>query len=256
MSQDKHKETLLIVDDELRLQQLLSDYLAEQGYATATVGSGEAMDRWLDEHHPDLIILDLMLPGEDGLSLARRLRSNGNIPIIILSARGEEVDRIIGLEVGADDYLAKPFNPRELLARIRAVLRRGSPEEAAPVVSLQLGPAGEGKRAASSATVSTFGEFTLDLEGQVLWQNGVEVELTSGEMALLIALVEHPNRVLSRERLMDLINSGEQDPFDRSIDVRITRLRRKIEDGSAKPRFIRTVWGEGYRFTPDTNPGM
>lgn len=256
MSNDNHKETLLIVDDDLRLQQLLSDYLAEQGYATSAVGSGEAMDRWLDEHHPDLIILDLMLPGEDGLSLTRRLRSNGNTPIIILSARGEEVDRIIGLEVGADDYLAKPFNPRELLARIRAVLRRGSQEEATPAESSQSRLTAEGQQATSSGLLSKFGEFTLDLEGRVLWHNGIEVMLTSGEMALLVALVEHPNRVLSREQLMDMINSGEHDPFDRSIDVRITRLRRKIEDGSAKPRFIRTVWGEGYRFTPDANPSM
>lgn len=244
MSGENGKETLLIVDDDLRLQQLLSDYLAEQGYATSAVGNGEAMDRWLDKHHPDLIILDLMLPGEDGLSLARRLRSNGNTPIIILSARGEEVDRIIGLEVGADDYLAKPFNPRELLARIRAVLRRGNTSSA--TVSL-----GNDTDNSAERNISHFGEFNLDLTTRILWKDGVEVELTSGEMVLLIALAKHPNRVLSREQLMDIINAGESDPFDRSIDVRITRLRRKIEQGNTKPRFIRTVWGAGYRFTPD-----
>jgi DNA-binding response OmpR family regulator len=245
------KETLLIVDDDRRLQQLLSEYLGEQGYVAAAVGDGEAMDHWLAEHRPDLIILDLMLPGEDGLSLARRLRASGDIPIIILSARGEELDRIIGLEVGADDYLAKPFNPRELLARIRAVLRRGndSPLTALRGNSTEVS-SGE-QTGQSKRGITHFGEFDLDLEGRILRKQGEEVELTSGEMALLIALVEHPNRVLSREQLMDIINGGESEPFDRSIDVRITRLRRKIEQGETKPRFIRTVWGAGYRFTPD-----
>ena len=171
--------------------------------------------------------------------MSQRLRSNGDIPIIILSARGEELDRIIGLEVGADDYLSKPFNPRELLARIRAVLRRGND---APADS----PQGTEER-----NITHFGEFELDHMARILLKEGVEVELTSGEMALLITLVEHPNRVLTREQLMDNINAGEGDPFDRSIDVRITRLRRKIEHGDTKPRFIRTVWGTGYRFTPD-----
>ncbi len=240
MSSKHGNETLLIVDDDLRLQQLLSEYLAEQGYIAAAVGSGEAMNRWLEEHHADLIILDLMLPGEDGLSLARRLRSNSDIPIIILSARGEELDRIIGLEVGADDYLSKPFNPRELLARIRAVLRRGNDA-----------PADE-PQDTEERHVTHFGEFELNHMTRILLKQGVEVELTSGEMALLIALAEHPNRVLSREQLMNMINAGESsDPFDRSIDVRITRLRRKVEQGNTKPHFIRTVWGTGYRFTPD-----
>jgi len=247
VSNDEHKEMLLIVDDDQRLQQLLSDYLMEQGYATAVVGSGKAMDRWLNKHHPDLIIMDLMLPGEDGLSLARRLRSTSSTPIIILSARGEEVDRIIGLEVGADDYLAKPFNPRELLARIRAVLRRGGASNARvsqknstdePVIAIE-------------KNITRFGEFKLDLTARILRHDDEEVELTSGEMALLIALAEHPNRVLTREQLMDIINAGDTDSFDRSIDVRITRLRRKIEQGNTKPNFIRTVWGTGYRFTPD-----
>lgn len=253
MSSENRKEMLLIVDDDLRLQELLTEYLGEQGYATSAVGSGEAMDRWLEEHRPDLIILDLMLPGEDGLSLARRIRQRDTIPIIILSARGEELDRIIGLEVGADDYLAKPFNPRELLARIRAVLRRGS--QLAATESSATNNTPDDQPARTSRHVSQFGEFALDLEGRILSRDGAEVTLTSGEMALLIALVEHPNRVLSREQLMDMINAGEHDPFDRSIDVRVTRLRHKIEDNSAKPRFIRTVWGEGYRFTPDANPG-
>ena len=260
MSNENQKERLLIVDDDLRLQQLLTEYLDEQGYTTFAVGNGKAMDSWLDEHHPDLIILDLMLPGEDGLSLARRIRQRDTdtIPIIILSARGEEMDRIIGLEVGADDYLAKPFNPRELLARIRAVLRRAN--QAATV--LIENPVAENSvtnnpsQAVTSEHLSRFGEFSLNIEDRILLKEEEEVTLTNGEMALLIALVEHPNRILSREQLMGMINAGDHDPFDRSIDVRITRLRHKIEINSAKPRFIRTVWGQGYRFTLNPNTSI
>ena len=248
MSNKNEKEIILIVDDDLRLQQLLIKYLGDQGYTTFAVGDGDAMKSWLEEHHPDLIILDLMLPGEDGLSLARSIRQRETTPIIILSARGEEVDRIIGLEVGADDYLAKPFNPRELLARIRAVLRRGN----------QTSTATENSEINNLPTFTSkhifqFGEFNFNIEERILLQDEKEVMLTSGEIALLIVLVQHPNRVLSREQLMDMINKGDNDPFDRSIDVRITRLRHKIERNSAKPCFIRTVWGEGYRFTPGTN---
>lgn len=246
------KEKILIVDDDLRLQQLLTEYLDDQGYTTFAVGDGEAMQSWLEEHRPDLIILDLMLPGEDGLSLARSIRQQETIPIIILSARGEEMDRIIGLEVGADDYLAKPFNPRELLARIRAVLRRGN-QTTTTSENLETNNLPNTKPTSTSKHVFQFGEFNLNIEGRILLQDEEEIMLTSGEMALLIILVQHPNRVLSREQLMDMINKGDNDPFDRSIDVRITRLRHKIEKNNAKPRFIRTVWGEGYRFTPDTN---
>jgi DNA-binding response OmpR family regulator len=256
MSSKNQKESILIVDDDPRLQQLLLEYLGEQGYAASSVSNGEEMDTWLDEHHPDMIILDLMLPGEDGLSLARRIRHRRNIPIIMLSARGEELDRIIGLEVGADDYLAKPFNPRELLARIRAVLRRGYQTAATVTECSEKNMTPGHQQDSKLGHLSEFGEFALDLDGRVLWKGGSEVTLTSGEMALLIVLVEHPNRVLSRDYLMDMINTGEHDPFDRSIDVRITRLRQKIEENSAKPRFIRTIWGEGYRFSPDVNPGQ
>jgi len=249
MSNKNKKEKILIVDDDLRLQQLLTEYLDDQGYTTFAVGDGEAMESWLEEHHPDLIILDLMLPGEDGLSLARSIRQQETTPIIILSARGEEMDRIIGLEVGADDYLAKPFNPRELLARIRAVLRRGN-QVVTTTENLETNSL---EPALTSEHLYQFGEFNLNIEGRILLRDGEEIMLTSGEMALLIVLVKHPNRVLSREQLMDMINRGDNDPFDRSIDVRITRLRHKIEKNSAKPRFIRTIWGEGYRFTPGTN---
>ncbi len=227
---------ILIVDDDPGIQRLLSRYLSEQGFVTAVAGDGKSMDAFLGKQHPDLIIMDLMLPGEDGLSLVRRLRVSGNIPIIMLTARGEDIDRIIGLEMGADDYLAKPFNPRELLARVRAVLRRGT--EAVEQNDL------------SSAGDFLFGDFNLDINRRLLFQQGEELRLTSGEIELLIVLVQHPNRVLTRDHLMDLLNSGSDDPFDRSIDVRITRLRSKIESNPATPLYIRTVWGKGYRFTP------
>ncbi len=236
----KHKESttesLLIVDDDIKLQQLLSRYLSEQGYMTAVAGDGVEMDAWLQHNQADLIIMDLMLPGEDGLSLAQRLRTSTNIPIIILSARGDEVDRIVGLEMGADDYLPKPFNPRELLARIRAVLRRNT--------------AARRKENNISAKSLTFGEFRLDTERKLLFKSDKEVELTTGEMTLLIALAKHPDHVLSRNQLMDMLTGNSHEPFDRSIDVRITRLRHKIEQNPSSPQFIRTVWGQGYRFTP------
>jgi DNA-binding response OmpR family regulator len=233
---DNPAARILVVDDDPGIQRLLKRYLDEQGFTTAVVGDGKSMDQWLQQHQADLIILDLMLPGEDGLSLARRLRVSGNTPIIMLTARGEEVDRIIGLEMGADDYLPKPFNPRELLARIRAVLRRGS-------TAVE-------QNDSSSGESFLFGDFSLDPGRRILFRQGQEVGLTSGEIELLVVLVQHPNRVLSRDQIMDLLNGGARDPFDRSIDVRITRLRSKIEPNPAMPRFIRTVWGKGYRFTP------
>jgi len=242
MKDDDRNPGILIVDDDADLQQLLVRYLTEQGYRADAVGDGGEMDAWLSEHRPDLLILDLMLPGEDGLSLARRLRQELDLPIIMLSARGEELDRIIGLEVGADDYLAKPFNPRELLARIRAVLRRSGcsrPDDREGGVQQRQ----EGLR---------FGDFLLDTEAQLLWKGDEEVDLTHGEMALLIALATHPNRVLTRDQLMDFLDRDDSESFDRSIDVRITRLRKKLGEGNP-PRFIRTVWGQGYRFTPDAS---
>jgi len=249
MPGSQKEENILVVDDDVQLQELLTRYLTEQGYPTSAVGDGIAMDHWLDQHDPDLIILDMMLPGEDGLSLARRIRHRASTPIIILSARGEELDKIIGLEVGADDYLSKPFNPRELLARIRAVLRR--PPSTALTEDSGSRNSVEIRQPEAQGNLVQFGEFILNLETRILRRNDSEVELTSGEMELLTVLATHPNRVLSRDQLMDLLNVGDSDSFDRSIDVRITRLRRKLKDSGAKPRFIRTVWGEGYRFTPD-----
>ncbi len=228
---------ILVVDDDPGLRELLQEYLTTQGYAVEAVADGVAMEQALLQHAVSLVILDLMLPGEDGLALARKLRARGNLPIIMLSARGEDVDRIIGLEVGADDYLAKPFNPRELLARIRAVLRR---HEESPA----------GGEAPEPGEKYRFGNFQLDMNSRSLVRDGVEISLTAGEFNLLRIFVEHPNRVLNRDQLMDLMKGYERSPFDRSIDVRVTRLRRKIESDPATPEYVRTVWGEGYLFTP------
>ena len=229
---------ILVVDDDPGLRDLLQRYLEEQGYEVTAVRDGVAMDTALSKEAFDLLILDLMLPGEDGLSLLRRLVTRHALPVIIVSARGEDIDRIVGLEVGADDYIAKPFNPRELLARVRAVLRRGSSlvdEDETP------------------GDVHRFGPYEMQLASQRLLRAGEEVPLTTGEFTLLRVLVEHPQRVLDRNTLLDLIKGYEHQPFDRSIDVRVARLRRKIEDDASNPRYIRTVWGRGYLFAPDGN---
>lgn len=228
---------ILVVDDDQGLRELLHEYLSAQGFDVATVADGVAMELYLQKNIVHLVILDLMLPGEDGLALARKLRARGSLPIIMLSARGDDVDRIVGLEVGADDYLAKPFNPRELLARIRAVLRRN--EEAV-----------DKNGTVEEAAIHQFGQYKLDVNTHGLYKNGVEVTLTAGEFNLLSIFVAHPNKVLSRDQLMDLMKGYERSPFDRSIDIRVTRLRRKIETDPATPAYLRTVWGEGYMFTP------
>ncbi|MBI4753970.1 MAG: response regulator [Betaproteobacteria bacterium] len=225
---------ILVVDDDPALRDLLHAYLSDNGFAVDAAGDGTAMRRQMEHHVPDAIVLDLMLPGEDGLTLARELRSTSDVPILMLSARGEEIDRIVGLEVGADDYLPKPFSPRELLARLRALLRRSRTASAAR-------PENPTRR---------FGPFVLDLAGYRLLRDGDEVKLTSAEFDLLRVMTERPNRVLSRDELMDSLKGYERDPFDRSIDIRVTRLRRKIEDDPAAPAYIRTVRGEGYLFNP------
>jgi len=227
---------LLGLDDGPGIRELLCRYLGEQGFGIAAVEDGKSMDAWLAENTPDLVILDLMLPGEDGLSLARRLRSDHQLPIVMISARGEEVDRIVGLEVGADDYLPKPFNPRELLARVRAVLRRNP-----PVIDCE----------PDTAAKFVFGPFRLDPDKRALFRDTMDVDLSRAEFELLEILVGHPNRVLSRDFIMECLGGTDRDPFDRSIDVRVTRLRHKIEDDPAKPQFIRTVWGIGYQFSPE-----
>lgn len=233
-----HLPLVLIVDDDQALRELLQRYLGEQGFATAAVASGDAMKDWMTRHTPDLIVMDLMLPGEDGLSLTRDLRASTTLPILILSARGEDIDRIVGLEIGADDYLAKPFNPRELAARIRAVLRRNSAQDDGPEYTSENNP------------LYTFGAYVLNLENQTLRKGDEKIALTSGEIALLALLVQHPNHVLTRDHLIDLLKGYDRSPFDRSIDVRITRLRHKIEADPRHPCYIRTVWGKGYLFTP------
>lgn len=225
-------QTILVVDDDRKLRDLLQRYLREQGFAVVTAEDGVAMDRSLQEASPDLIVLDLMMPGEDGLSIARRLRARGEIPIIILSAKGEEVDRIVGLEMGADDYLSKPFNPRELLARIHSVLRRS-----------------EKRGEEAGGNILQFGSYRMDLDSYTLSRNGQLVELTTGEFELLRHLAARPNRVMSRDALLDLLDDGVEGAFDRSIDVRITRIRKKIEDDPHHPHYIKTVRGVGYLFS-------
>lgn len=235
---DKERFRILVVDDDARLRSLLDRYLEEQGFAVKPVPDATQMDRALGREHYDLMVLDLMLPGEDGLSICRRLRGSGStIPIIMLTARGDEVDRIIGLEIGADDYLPKPFNPRELVARIHAVLRRRPRElPGAPV---------------EAPTSIRFGHVSIDLATRRLERDGEEQPLTTGEFALLKVLLQHPRQPLSRDKLMELARGREYDVFDRSIDVQISRLRKLVEDEPSKPRYLQTVWGFGYVFVPD-----
>ena len=225
---------ILVIDDDPEIRELTQAYLSQQGFDVDCVEGGQAMDAYLVDAKPDLIVLDLMLPGEHGLSIARRLKSAGDIPIIIVSAQGEDVDRIVGLEVGADDYLGKPFNPRELLARVRAVLRRVRKSGDEEVEDRIL-----------------FGEFELNLASHRLARDGSPVTLTSGEFDLLSILASHPNKVLDRDRILDLLTGAERSPFDRSIDVRVTRLRGKIEPDPSEPVYIKTIWGKGYMFCPD-----
>ena len=229
---------ILIVDDDPGLRDLLTRYLGEQGFTVTGVENAEAMDAYLADHNADLLILDLMLPGEDGLSITKRLRAESKLPILMLSARSDDVDRIVGLEVGADDYLPKPFNPRELLARIRAILRRRHPAEE---------DADESTRQESKE----FGPYLVNLDTRSVTRGDERIDLTSGEYALLLVFLDHPNRVLSRDSLMDRLKGYDRSPFDRSIDVKVARLRRKIEPDPAEPTYIRTIWGEGYLFSPD-----
>ena len=231
-------ETIYVTDDDPGIRELLAEYLATHGYRVETADSAIALNQLLARQRPELLVLDWMMPGEDGLSIARRLRAQpGFPPIIMLSAKGEDIDRIIGLEVGADDYLAKPFNPRELLARIRAVLRRGA--DAAPAAPVS--PPAVVRRA-------VFGPFTVDLDARSLSRDGVEIPLTGGEYELLEIFVSHANRALTRDWLMEQLRGFERDAFDRSIDVRVNRLRKKIEDDPANPAYIRTQRGQGYLF--------
>jgi two-component system, OmpR family, phosphate regulon response regulator OmpR len=235
------KQKILVVDDDRKLLDLVIKFLTREGFNVAGVGSGKAMDDYLRQHPVNLIVLDLMLPGEDGLSIARRLRANSAIPILMLSARGDDIDRIIGLEVGADDYLPKPFNPRELTARVKAILRR----------THELNQAGAYNNQGSETY--RFGDYLVNLTTNTISRDGEQISLTAGEYSLLEAFVKNPNRVLSRDHLIELIKGYERSPYDRSIDVRVTRLRKKLESNPDQPQYIRTVWGRGYIFTPQGN---
>jgi two-component system phosphate regulon response regulator OmpR len=236
------KTRILVVDDDQRLRDLLVRYLGEQGFEVRAVPDATAMDRQLGRERYDVLVLDLMLPGEDGLAICRRLRAqNADPAIVMLTAKGDDVDRIVGLEMGADDYLPKPFNPRELVARINAVLRRRAPA----------GPPGA---PASDTEVHRFGAFELNLGTRLLQRTGKPVALTTGEFSVLKVLVQHARQPLSRDKLMAMARGREYEVFDRSIDVQISRLRKLIEEDPSHPRFIQTVWGFGYVFVPDGSP--
>ena len=232
---------ILVIDDDPRLRDLLVRYLTEQGFQVQALADARDLDKKLQRDPPHLLVLDLMLPGEDGLAVCRRLRAAGeSVPVIMLTAKGEDVDRIVGLETGADDYLPKPFNPRELVARIHAVLRRHT-ERLAPGA-----PAVEGK--------ISFGPYRLDLSTRKLTRGDETVALTTGEFGLLKVLVSHPRQPLAREKLMLLARGRDHDVFDRAIDVQVSRLRKLIEVDPSAPRYIQTVWGFGYVFVPDEAP--
>ena len=237
MGTDTPAASILLVDDDLRLRELLQRYLESQGFAVTGVGDGARMQHALDRGHFDLVVLDLMLPGESGLDICRRLRGQGDAtPVVMLTAKGDEIDRIVGLEIGADDYLPKPVNPRELLARIRAVLRRSA--AVAPGAPLVEG--GEIR----------FGPFVLDLGTRELSRDGQPLKLTGGEFAILSVLLRHPRQPLSRDRLMSLARGRGHEAFERSIDVAVTRLRKLLEDDPKQPRILQTVWGVGYVYVP------
>ena len=231
-------DRIVVVDDDARIRDLLRRYLSQEGFDVLLAEDAKALNRVLTRETVDLIVLDLMLPGEDGLSICRRLRAgNDATPIIMLTAKVEDVDRIVGLEVGADDYLPKPFNPRELLARIHAVLRRrGTATPGAP---------------ATEEGIVDFANIEVDLAARTLKKGDEHLPLTTGEFAVLKVLLQHPRQPLSRDRLMSLARGREQGPFDRAIDVQVSRLRKLIEPDPASPRYLQTVWGFGYVFVPD-----
>lgn len=227
---------ILICDDDPRLRMLVARYLGEQGYAARAVEDGAALDRALERETFDLLVLDLMLPGEDGYAILRRLRPKHHLPVIMLSARGADDDRITGLDLGADDYLPKPFNPRELASRIAAILRRA--------------PAAVSLLAEQSVEVC-FGGNVVNLATRELRRDGEPAALTTAEFAVLKVLLEHPREPMSRDKLSELARGREHGAFDRAIDVVVSRLRKLLETDPARPRYIQTVWGRGYVFVPD-----
>ncbi|MGF1792664.1 response regulator [Photobacterium profundum] len=238
---------LLIVDDHSEIRDLLKRFLSQHNYRVSLAADGDEMEQCLRDNTIDLIVLDLMLPGKDGLTLCRELRVHSNIPVIMLTAMGEEVDKIIGLEMGADDYLPKPFNPRELLARIKAVIRRfNAIPEGKSVLKSKADSVEEVQDKESH--VYRFNRWCFDIGQRELTDNdGIAVSLTSAEFTLLKVFVEHPRKVLSREQLLDLAKGRETDVYDRSIDTIISRLRKKLEIDHKKPELIKTIWGGGYQ---------
>lgn len=235
MDQSPH---ILFVEDDAEIRTLVADFLQANGFRVSVAREGREMDRILSAGRIDLLILDIMLPKEDGLAICRRVRSTSSVPIIMLTARGSEVERVLGLEMGADDYLTKPFSTYELLARIRAVLRRAQGVSRTP--------------AEQRRSVLTFAGWRLDVSTRRLQAaDGTRVPLTGGEFELLVAFCEHPNRVLTREQLLDLTRGRSAAPFDRSIDIQVSRLRRKIEEDPKDPALIQTVRAGGYVFTPE-----
>ena len=229
------QDHILIVDDDAEIRGLLGEYLQKQGYRATAVADGKGLRAAMEKSRPDVIVLDLMLPGEDGLALCRDLRARSEIPIIMLTARGDETDRIVGLELGADDYVAKPFNPRELLARIKSVLRRtrSLPDNLKP----------------EEAGSYRFADWTLDVATRNLTgPDGVVVPLSGTEFRLLRIFLEHPNRVLTRDQLIDFMLSRDAAPFDRAIDVQVSRLRHRLREDAKEPAIIKTVRGQGYVF--------
>ena len=237
---------ILIVDDDPSVREMLADYLGSHGFSVSSAPDGDAMRAEIERVAPDVVLLDLRLPREDGLTLARYLREHYDIGIIMVTGSGEVVDRIVGLEVGADDYVAKPFDPRELLARVKSVMRR---MHARPAVAA---PAGErGTLPAEPALRIRFGRCQVDFDARRLFDaEGLEVPLTAMEFDLLKVFADHPGKALSRDRLLTLTRNREWDPFDRSIDIRVARLRRKLESGADGPDVIRTVRGVGYMYVP------
>jgi len=229
------QDHILIADDDAEIRGLLGEYLQKQGYRATAVADGKGLRAAMEKSRPDVIVLDLMLPGEDGLALCRDLRARSEIPIIMLTARGDETDRIVGLELGADDYVAKPFNPRELLARIKSVLRRARslPDNLKP----------------EEAGSYRFAGWTLDVATRNLTgPDGVVVPLGGTEFRLLRIFLEHPNRVLTRDQLIDLMLSRDAAPFDRAIDVQVSRLRHRLGEDAKEPAIVKTVRGQGYVF--------
>jgi DNA-binding response OmpR family regulator len=229
---------LIVVDDESDLREMIAEYFGKHGFIVRTAGDGRELDTHLAGDPPDLLILDVNMPGEDGFAIARRVRARSAVPILMLTAAGDTVDRVVGLELGADDYVTKPFDLRELRARVQAVLRRtGRTPDPSP------------KQVESSAERVRFGDLILDLDAHRLLQpDGTDLEITAMEFDLLAAFARNPNRVLSRDRLLDLAHNRDSEPFDRSIDVRITRIRRKVERDPEKPQVIKTMRGAGYMF--------